>query len=338
MEAMARIAIVGGGVIGCAAAERLTRDGHSVTILERDQAGAHASGAAAGLLAPFSEGEDLGHRSLQLFPELVERIERESGVEVEFRAGESITPALDAAEERALRSLGAGRWLSAREAQAEEPGLNPRLRGALVLPESQVTPPRLVRALVRTAVLRGADLREGTPVSKLLLRGGRVIGVQTLDGPLRADFVVLAAGPWSAELAAAAVPLDVRPSRGQLVQLQPRGRPLRRMLTWRGSYLVPKPDGTIVAGSTEEEAGFDARPTVEGVAGLLEFARRVVPELAAATVAGVWAALRPATPDGRPVVGPVPDHPGLVVATGHNRNGILLAPITAEMVAGAIAS
>jgi glycine oxidase len=109
------------------------------------------------------------------------------------------------------------------------------------------------------------------------------------------------------------------------------------MVTWRGSYLVPKPDGTIVAGSTEEEAGFDARPTADGVAGLLQFATAAVPELGAATVERVWAALRPATPSGLPLIGPAPEAGGLLVATGHNRNGILLAPITAEQVASHLA-
>ncbi|MFZ0216044.1 MAG: FAD-dependent oxidoreductase, partial [Candidatus Dormiibacterota bacterium] len=153
------------------------------------------------------------------------------------------------------------------------------------------------------------------------------------------DWVVLAAGPWSPSLASPlGVALDIRPSRGQLVTLRPRARGLRRMLSWQGSYLVPKADGTVVAGSTEEEVGFDARPTVEGVAGLLMFAATAVPSFGAATVERVWAALRPATPDGRSIVGAIDDVPGLIVASGHNRNGILLAPITAEQVAGAIRS
>ena len=134
------------------------------------------------------------------------------------------------------------------------------------------------------------------------------------------------------------VVLDVRPSRGQLVTLRPRGLALTRMLTWRGWYLVPKPDGTVMAGSTEEEVGFDARPTADGVHGLLEFAMRAVPQLRDATVQQVWAALRPATPDGLPVVGRAPGIPNLVLAAGHNRDGILLAPVTSELVAEAIAS
>jgi glycine oxidase len=336
-----KVVIVGGGVIGCAVAERLSRDRHEVLLLERDRVGGHASGAAAGLLAPHSEadgaGFELGERSLRLFPELVDRVER-SGVTVEYREQETIRPALTTADERQLRrSRAALAWLDADQARAAEPALNPRVRGAAIFGEAQVTPPRLVEALARTAVAQGAEIREGAPVGDLATLGGRLRGVRTADGVVEADLVVLAAGPWSPALASPlGVALEVRPNRGQLVTLR-TGRPcLRRMLTWRGSYLVPKPDGSVVAGSTEEDAGFDARPTAEGVAGLLQFAIGAVPSFRTASVERVWAALRPATPDGLPIIGPVPHLSGLVVATGHNRNGILLAPVTAELVAEAV--
>jgi glycine oxidase len=337
---MASVIIVGGGVIGCAVAERLSRDRgrHRVLLLERDRLGAHASGAAAGMLVSHAGGPELGRRSMALFPELVARVERASGMTVEFHPQETITPALTAAEERLLRR-GPGRWLDTAQVTAEEPGLGPTVRGAIVRPEAQVVPARLVAALARTAAAQGAELREGAPVSRLLVRAGRLRGVQGPDGTIAADLVVVAAGPWSAILTSpVGVVLDVRPSRGQLVTLQPRGLALRRMLTWRGCYLVPKPDGTVMAGSTEEEVGFDARPTAEGVNQLLEFAIRAVPILGDAAVQGVWAALRPATSDGRPVVGRAAGLPNLILAAGHNRDGILLAPVTAEVVAETIGS
>jgi glycine oxidase len=330
---MARVVVVGGGVIGCAIAERLSRDRrHEVLVLERDSLGAHASGAAAGLLSPHSESADRGlsARSLGMFPELVERIER-SGIAVEYREHDGLTPALTAEEERRLRRSG-GRWIDAGEARSA--GLSDRVRGAACFREAQVTPIRLVRALARTAAAQGAEIREGAPVGSLSVRAGQLLGVQTAEGQLRADVVVLAAGPWSPALASpAGVALDVRPNRGQLVMMRPHGSALRHVLTWRGCYLVPKPDGTVVAGSTEEDAGFDDRPTVEGVAGLLQFACQAVPALGQAAVERIWAALRPATPDGQPVIGPAPGLPNLIVATGHNRTGILLAPVTAELVA-----
>ncbi|HEX4215368.1 MAG TPA: glycine oxidase ThiO [Candidatus Dormibacteraeota bacterium] len=337
---MARVVVVGGGVIGCAVAERLSRERHAVTLLERDHLGAHASGAAAGMLGPSSEGDttdaELGRRSLELFPELVARIER-SGVSVEFREQETLRPALTASDVRRLKRSG-GRWLGAEEALALEPGLNPRVQGAAVIAEAQITPPRFVEALARTAAAQGAEIEEGAPVGSLVVRGDRIRGVRTAERVIEADLVVLAAGPWSPILTSPlGVPIDLQPNRGQLVTLRPRRAAPARMLSWRGSYLVPKPDGTVIAGSTEEEAGFDARPTADGVATLLQFASAAIPALGAATVERVWAALRPATPSGEPIIGPASQLPGLLLATGHNRVGILLAPITAELICGEVA-
>jgi glycine oxidase len=331
---MATVVVVGGGVIGCAVAERLSRDRHRVVLLERDQLGAHASGAAAGLLAPHSElpGDDLGSRSSRFFPELVERIEGTSGIEVEYRQGESLAVAFE--EEDRLR---AGRWLEAAECVRLEPALNTELLGAALLSESQVTPPRFVQALARSAAVQGADVRTGAPVARFAVAGGRLEGVRLADERLGADFVVLAAGPWTGGLAAQLdLEVGVAPRRGQLVALRPPARVLQRILTWGGFYAVPKPDGTVVVGSTEEDAGFDAVPTVAGVEILLEVAQQLVPALGKATVERVWAALRPATEDGQPLIGPAGGYANLILATGHNRNGILLAPITAELVAGMI--
>jgi glycine oxidase len=331
---MARVVVVGGGVIGCAVAERLTRDRHHVTLFERDQVGAHASGAAAGLLAPHSElpGDDLGSRSARLFPELVERIERASGVEVEYRSGESLAVAFEPGER-----LLAGRWLEPAEGIRLEPALNPAILGAALLEESQVTPPRFVQALARTAAAQGAEVRTGAPVAGFDVHSGDLQGVRLAGERLAADFVVLAAGPWTGGLATQlGFEVGISPRRGQLVALRPAARLLERILTWAGFYAVPKPDGSIVVGSTEEDAGFDALPTVAGVEVLLEVAQQLVPALGAATLERVWAALRPATEDGQPLIGPVESHPNLILASGHNRNGILLAPATAELVAEAI--
>ena len=314
-----KVAIVGGGVIGCAVAERLSRDGHRVTLYERDHLGAHASGAAAGLLAPYSElkGEDLGSRSARLFPDLSARLERDTGIAVEYRRTQSLAVAFDTAQRRSLRGL--GHWQDTSECLALEPGLSPEVLGAVLLEESHINPPRFVLALARSAAAARADIREGSPVA-------------TLAG-LRADRVVLAAGPWSSTLAE----VPVVPRRGQLVALRPTRAVLTRIVTWGSFYLVPKLDGTIVVGSTEEEVGFDARPTAAGVSTLLDVAQLVVPALRTAILERVWAALRPATPDGRPIIGPLAGEERVVVATGHNRNGILLAPVTAELVANLLA-
>src|SRR5262249_5998400 len=222
---MARIVIIGGGIIGCAIAERLTRERrHEVLLLEREMLGSHASGSAAGLLTPYGEVDatvfDLAARSLAMFPEVIERAQR-SGIDVEYRPQEVITPALTAEEERRLHR-GAGRWLDLTQARAAEPWLRPRRRGSAVVPAAQVPPLRLVRALAHTAAIQGAEIREGAPVGAVSVRGGCVQGVQTADGHVKADVVVLAAGPWSPMLASPlGIALDVRPSRGQLVVLRP---------------------------------------------------------------------------------------------------------------------
>jgi glycine oxidase len=272
-----------------------------------------------------------------MFPELVARIEKDSGIEVELRQLESLAPAFTEAEEAQLRRQPGVRWLDAAEALAAEPGLNPELRGAALAGSAHLTPPRFVLALARAAVRSGAEVREGAPVAGISVSGGQVTGVRLAEGTLRSDAVVLAAGPWSAGLTVGLeLALDVRPNRGQLVLLRPPRPEPRRIVTRAEGYLVPKPDGSVVAGTTEESAGFDARPTVEGVAGLLELARQAVPGLGGAVLERAWAALRPATPDGKPLIGPAPGLPNLVLATGHNRYGIMLAPVTAELVASAI--
>jgi glycine oxidase len=336
MTGVAKVVVVGGGVIGCACAELLSRERHQVTLLERDQVGAHASGAAAGLLAPYSEfpDTDVGDRSSSLFPELVARIESASGVEVEYRPGESLAVAFEE-EER----LGGGRWMDAAACRNLEPGLNHDLLGATLFRQAQITPPRFVQALARTASAQGASVRPGTPATGFELSAGEVRGVRAGSELIASDFVVLAAGPWTPEVASrAGIDVGVLPRRGQLVALRPADKVLRRIVTWGHFYLVPKPDGTVVLGSTEEEAGFDARPTAAGISVLLEVAQHLVPALARATVERVWAALRPATEDGLPVVGPSNRHANVILATGHNRNGILLAPHTAVTVAELIRS
>ena len=332
-----RVVIVGGGVIGCAIAERLGRDGHRVHLLERDTIGSKASGAAAGLLAPHSESGPegfsvLASRSAALFPGLATRLEAETGIDVQYREGDSLRLAFGDEEAAPLRQ--SPHWLDPAECRRLEPGLGPDVAGGLRFREAQVTPPRLVQALARLAVRQGAVISEHTPALGFLGHVGRVEAVQLMDATIEADRFVLAAGPWSREVATGLeLEIPVTPVRGQLVSLTPiRGGP-GRILTWGSRYIVPKPDGNVVAGSTEDHAGFDADPTPEGTADLLGFCARAYPELGAAVLERAWAALRPATPDGRPIIRPAAPGSNLLIATGHHRNGILLAPVTAELIA-----
>jgi len=329
---MSRVVVIGGGVIGCAVAERLSLDRHHVTLLERDQLASRASGAAAGELSPARPSDA---QSLEMFPELVARIEKDSAMNVEFRVQQGLKPAFTEDEAAALKKEG-GRWLDADECRKLEPALNPDVFGAVLLEHAHLTPPRFVRALARASAARGAEICEGTPATGFEVDGRRARAVITPGGSVVADWVVVAAGPWTREVASAAgVDVAVRPQRGQLAALDPGSLILRRSVFWSNGYLVPKGDGTIIAGGTEEDSGFDDRPTVDGIASLLELARKLVPDLARASLQRVWAGLRPVTPDGQPVVA-ASNVMNVIVATGHHRKGILLAPLAATQVADII--
>jgi glycine oxidase len=325
---MSRVVVIGGGVIGCAVAERLSREGHQVTLLERDQLAGRASGAAAGELSPSTLAAD--HQSLAMFPELVARIERDSGMNVEYRVQQGLRPAFTQEETRP--DGGPWRWLDAAECRELEPDLSSEIVGAALIEHAHLTPPRFVRALARSAAAHGAEIREGTPAIGFAIDRREVRKVRTPAGDLHADAVVVAAGPWTREVASGAgVDVDVRPQRGQLAALDARSLVLRRSVFWSTGYLVPKGDGTIIAGGTEEDSGFDDRPTLAGIAELLDLARKLVPGLAEANLQRVWAGLRPVTRDGMPIV-MRSEVSNLVVATGHHRKGILLAPIAADQV------
>ena len=327
---VSRVVVIGGGVIGCAVAERLSLARHQVTLLERDQLAGRASGAAAGELSPSALPSD--SESLAMFPEVVARIEKDSAINVEYRVQQGLRPAFTDAEVASLKESG-GRWLDAATCRQTEPSLTHEALGAVLIEHAHLTPPRFVRALARAAAAHGAEICEGTPASGFELAGQEVRAVRTPTRSLAADWVVIAAGPWTREVASAAgVDVEVRPQRGQLAALDPGSLILRRSIFYQIGYLVPKADGTIIAGGTEEDSGFDDRPTVAGMESLLELARKLVPGLRHAHLMRVWAGLRPVTSDGKPIVG-VTGVANLIVATGHHRKGILLAPHAAVQVA-----
>lgn len=336
------VIVAGGGVIGAAVSYYLTLAGMRVRLLEADRLAGKASGAAAGMLAPRSEGagsgalRELGLKSLALFPSLVEELQEATGLDAQFCRSGICRVALTEEDAAALAPLvGDGyRVLSAPELAALCPGIHPgAVAGFLSEDEGHVVSPLLARAFAQAAAARGADVREGVAVLGVERRNSRVAGVATTAGRMHCPVVVVCAGAWSGWcLQALGVELPVRPIRGQILSLRP-SRVLSSTILWSTEvYMVPKRHGLLTVGATEEDAGFDCRVTANGVRHLLAAAIRTCPELAHAELDSTWAGLRPATPDHLPLIGPAPQLQGLVLATGHYRNGVLLSPVTGMLV------
>jgi glycine oxidase len=362
-NARSDVLVVGGGVIGLAVAWRARLAGMSVTLLERDLAGRGTSHVAAGMLAPVAEVEfgeagrrqlDLGLSSARMWPGFAAELEAASGVSIGLLRTGTLLLARDDDDALELqrqlelrRSLDlAVRRLRASEARELEPALAPTLRLALEAPEDHSVDPRLVlAALARACISAGVQIRAHAPVAQLELESppgeerARVAGVRLSDGErVEGGQVVLAAGPWSANVGGVGEGVPVRPVKGQTLRLRDPAGPglVRRVVRFRGGYLVPREDGAYVLGATVEERGFELAPTAGGAYELLRHAHELVPGLSELHVEELAVGLRPGTPDNAPVIGRGA-LPGLVWATGHYRNGILLAPLTAELVLAALA-
>ncbi len=348
--------VVGAGAIGLACAWRAAQRGLRVRVLERDQPGAGASGVAAGMLAPVGEatwGEerllDAALASHALWPGFAADLAAASGSDSGYLGGGALHVALDrdeAAELRRRHDLMASldleaEWLDPGGCRALEPGLHPSVLGGVHAPhESGVDPGALVVALREASERAGVEIVAGAEVTGAVGDDDRLAGVVTAEGERHlAATTVLAAGAWSGSaswLPEGALP-PVRPVKGQILTLRgPADRPVAaRIVVTERVYLVPRADGRLVAGATVEELGFDTRVTAGGVHELLREAYRVLPDVAELELERAVAGLRPATPDNAPLVGPG-GIDGLLLATGHFRNGILLAPLTAEGVAAAL--
>jgi glycine oxidase len=348
------VAIVGGGVMGCAVAWRLAQRGVRVTVIERGIPGAEASSAAAGMLAPQMEAAgpgpmlDMGLRSRAMYPSLAVELADATGIDIGYVKSGVLAVALTDEDERALGQRRI--WQTARgmrvealagaAARAREPALGEAVRSALLFADdAQVNPRALARAFSQAAAAAGARFLEGRYVRRVCTHAGVATGVELDGDTLTAGTVVVAAGSWSGLVEGAGVPPSVvRPARGQLVAIETRPPLFRHVLSVHGrGYLVPRRDGTVVAGSTVEMVGFRKEVTVGGLAAILALAQTLVPALAEAPVVQSWSNFRPYTEDHLPVLGTTAVR-GLVLATGHYRNGILLAPITAQAVADLIAT
>jgi glycine oxidase len=349
MSAPRDVVVVGGGVIGLSVAYRLAREGVTVTVLDRRELGREASWAGAGLIPANTERlrtnptVELRSWSAALYPEWSAALREETGIDNGYRRTGGVDVARTEDEARDLRSM-AGRWkvegiVSERLAPGDfgrvEPALSPDLLVAYFLPDrAQVRNPRHLKALAIAASQRGASLRPGEAVAGFETAGGRVSAVRTATGSIPCGAVVLAAGAWTGGLLdGLGVRAPTPPLKGQIVLLRSDRPLLRRIVEHGRNYLVPRDDGRILVGATEEHAGFDTRPTPVGVRDLLDEALRLCPGLAAAEVEAAWAGLRPSSCDTRPYIGVLPGYSNAFVATGHKRAGLQLSPATAEVVA-----
>ena len=352
------LVVVGGGLIGLSIAWRCAQRGMSVRVVD-PAPGAGASRAAAGMLAPVTElhyGEEdllrLNLQSARRYPAFVAELEDATGTRVGYRTEGTLAVALDLDDRAVLTDLQAFQTslgldveaLTAREARRLEPMLDPGIRGALhVRSDHSVDNRRLVTALLAAAEGVGVHLVKER-VDELIRGDDGVLGVRAAGTDHRATTVVIAAGSWSGSLAGLEDGLlpPVRPVKGQILRLRTPPsygtvltRTVRGFVRGSGVYLVPRSDGEIVVGATVEERGFDDAVTAGAVYELLRDARELVPAVTELTVAEIGAGLRPGSPDNAPLIGPT-SVPGLVLATGHFRNGVLLAPVTADLVADLI--
>ncbi|MCS6816122.1 MAG: glycine oxidase ThiO [Blastocatellia bacterium] len=348
------VIVVGGGIIGCAIAYTLAKEGLSVRLLEREEPGREASYAAAGMLAPQSEVMhepsgpffELCRASLQLYPDFVAEIEEVTGLPIEYRREGALFLAFDFAEGEVLaaayerqKAIGlAVEDLTAQEVHEREPALSDAVQMALFLPDDhQVDNQQLMKALILAAQRRGVEILTGQLALGLMREGDRVVGVRTNHGAYTATWVINCAGAWAATVDPQRhPPLPVKPIRGQIVVLHARTPLLEHVVHSAHCYIVPRRDGRLFIGSTMEDVGYEKRVTADALLRLLAAARQILPAIERCTFVEAWAGFRPDTPDHLPILGEA--EPGLLIATGHFRNGILLAPITARLIAELITS
>ena len=341
------VAIIGGGIIGSSIAWELARNKLRVVVLDRQQPGREASWAAAGILSPAPESPaafpmvSLGRASLELYPEFVAAIEEDSGESAGFRPKGTLQAFFARDADRELSTfialhhgLGlAAEALRIEEARELEPALSEDVLAAALRPEEASVDNRaLTRAVILAAQHAGAEFRSDLQVKELLREGNRCTGVVTAGEPIAAGTVVLAAGCFSADIAGVSAYAPVRPARGQMVALRAPPRvQIERVLWSERVYIVPRNDGRLVAGSTVEYVGFEKGLTTAGLQEILSAAIEIAPALKNAAIEETWSGLRPDSPDHLPILGPT-DLDGFLVATGHFRSGILLAPITAKLM------
>lgn len=348
-ETAKEVIILGGGVIGCAIAYTLRKHAITVTLLEKGEIGAQASGAAAGLLAPLGPLSgpgplaDLVLAGFAAFPSLVRELEQVTGMRLGYEQTGALRVMRNPKRVAHLRKrweswqpLGLRmQWLTGEEARRYEPSLADDVAAAVYAPEeAQIDAKQVTQAFAQAASKLGAHLLPHHEVTGFVTQGQRVIGVQTKQGQtFGCGQVILASGAWVAECCSwLATPVPVTPLHGQLLAFPSLAPPLRSLVFGEGIYLIPR-GSSLLVGATKEERGFDLQADAKGTAWLLETVRRLVPQLAHSQPSAIWTGLRPKTPDTRPIFGFLPTWDNVAIAAGHNSLGIVLSGITGQCMA-----
>jgi glycine oxidase len=352
----ADVVVIGGGVIGLTIARALVHAGAGeICLIERNGLGHEASFAAAGMLAPQAEADSqddffrLACRSRDLYADFAASLHDETGVNIEFDTTGTLYLALTyhdlvEIEKRHEWQMAAGlavEKLTPSQALELEPCINPNVLGALRFPlDVQVENRRLLNALTNSAMKLGVKTVTGCSVESVSIEKNRVTSVVTSRGVISSRTVVVAAGTWSGFIGLSGTPKkqapEIEPVRGQMISFDARPRVTRHVIYSPRGYIVPRQDGRLLAGSTSERAGFAKQVTAGGISSILQNALEISPSVAALPIIDTWAGLRPRAPDNLPVLGPCDEIGGLFYATGHYRNGILLAPVTGELIAEAV--
>src|SRR6202166_405124 len=340
------IAIAGGGLIGGAIAFELARAGLQVALFDRQQPGEGASWAAAGILSPAPENAGmistvpLGRSSLQLYPEFVATVEELSGQSVGYRARGTLEALFSTDAQEKLSTIialhhGLGlkaEAVSAEDAREMEPALSPELEAAVFRPDEACVDNRaLTKAALSAAERSGVKTFAGSNVQSIAKNGGHCEGLLVDGEKVESRWTVIPAGCCSGEIQGASQYAPVRPAKGQMIALRAKDLSIERVLWSDHVYLVPRNNGKILAGATVEYVGFERKVTAGGVQKIISAALQLAPVLVDAQIEETWAGLRPDSPDHLPIIGPT-DLDGLLIATGHFRSGILLAPITAQLI------
>jgi glycine oxidase len=336
--------VVGGGVIGLSIAHAVAGEGKSVLVLDPGVATDASSWAAAGMLAPQSEADqrdplfDLCTASLRLYRDWARGLQEQSGIDPEYEEPGLLYLAtseqsLEILKSRMIWQREAGfdsELLTPEKIRKMEPHLTLAIAGGVYMPgEYQVTPRRLMDALQAACKLRNVEIRDVSRVLEIVRHG-----VRTASGTIHADSIVIASGARSSEIAGLCPKLPVTPRKGQILSLITPSPMFHRLIRWEHAYVMQRRGGELVVGATNEDAGFDRSLTPSGIGGLLERVQQLSSCTAKLAIKDMWTGLRPSTPDGLPVLGLTGS--GLIYATGHYRNGILLAPITASIVAALV--